>query len=325
MSHVTNDRLAHFFFASVDPMCIAGADGRFKSVNPAFVRKLGFSELELLKIPYLEFVHSDDRERTIIVARKILSGETVQEFEIRMICKDQSEVLLSWNCIRHENEILAIARDVTVQTRVAIDQAVREAERVFKAAFEQSGLGFALSDLDGHLFRLNDEFARSLNHSAAELMGRPIVEALMYSSSEFDLDQLRDGRADKVVHEYKTKFDDRSEWYLSTTSLILNPDGTPRCFLTANKNITVRKMAEERLTKSEDDFRMLAKTLPTIVWTSEGDGRVTYVNQQWFDLTNSSPHEDFNQTWANVMHPEDREPCLAKFAEAMVHAKTFRF
>ncbi len=51
-----------------DLLCIAGFDGYFRRLNPAWERTLGFTAEELLARPYLDFVHPDDREATIAEA-----------------------------------------------------------------------------------------------------------------------------------------------------------------------------------------------------------------------------------------------------------------
>jgi PAS domain S-box-containing protein len=43
MSKLQDKRLEFFFEISIDLMCIAGVDGYFKRVNPAFTKALGWT------------------------------------------------------------------------------------------------------------------------------------------------------------------------------------------------------------------------------------------------------------------------------------------
>jgi len=72
--------LERLFNLVVDPLCIAGFDGYFKQINPAWARTLGYTGDELLAQLHLDFVHPDDREPTVGAAADVSSGVTVLEF-----------------------------------------------------------------------------------------------------------------------------------------------------------------------------------------------------------------------------------------------------
>lgn len=62
------DRL---FNLSLDMLCITGFDGYFKQLNPAWSKTLGWREPELLSIPFLDFVHPEDRTVTVEAFKKL--------------------------------------------------------------------------------------------------------------------------------------------------------------------------------------------------------------------------------------------------------------
>ncbi len=62
-----------YFTLSSDLLCVAGSDGYFKSVNPAFERTLGFTPEELYAAPFVDFVHPDDRAATMAVVARMMT------------------------------------------------------------------------------------------------------------------------------------------------------------------------------------------------------------------------------------------------------------
>jgi two-component system sensor histidine kinase/response regulator len=96
-------------------LCIAGFDGYFKRVNPAWKRVLGYTEEELLSRPYVEFTHPDDRRATVTQASKLSTGEEVIYFENRYLHKDGTFRWLLWTSTPYpELQVMyAAARDIT--------------------------------------------------------------------------------------------------------------------------------------------------------------------------------------------------------------------
>jgi len=115
-----------FFELSHDLMCIAGFDGYFKTVNPAWEQALGFTREELLSRPFIEFVHPEDRPATVAEAAKLTAGEDVLSFENRYRCKDGTHRWLAWSAraVLTHKLIYATARDVTDQ-KLGEEQIVR--------------------------------------------------------------------------------------------------------------------------------------------------------------------------------------------------------
>src|SRR5688572_6165472 len=104
-----------FFTLSIDMLCIAHFSGYFKRLNPAWETTLGFTREELQSQRMFEFVHPDDRERTLDQNRRVRSGEQAVAFENRYRCKDGSYRWLLWNATADLDHqlIYSVARDIT--------------------------------------------------------------------------------------------------------------------------------------------------------------------------------------------------------------------
>jgi PAS domain S-box-containing protein len=109
-----------FFQLGLDMLCIAGFDGVFKQLNPAWEKTLGWSLAELMTRPYVEFVHPDDVEATLREAQNLRLGGITVAFENRYRKQDGSYVWLSWRATARTAEelIYAAARDVSDRKKV---------------------------------------------------------------------------------------------------------------------------------------------------------------------------------------------------------------
>ena len=106
------DRLFNY---SLDMLCVAGFDGYFKDVNPAWEKTLGWRPDELLSKPWLEFVHPDDLSATENALAELVEGQQVLMLTNRYRCRDGSYRWVSWNSfpLIDERMIIAVVRDVT--------------------------------------------------------------------------------------------------------------------------------------------------------------------------------------------------------------------
>jgi PAS domain S-box-containing protein len=115
--------MARFFDLSLDMICIAGLDGYFKKLNPAWEKALGYSREELLAQPFVEFIHPDDRAATSEVVREMDEGSDVIHFENRYRHKDGTYRWFAWKAPAvspGEDFLYATARDVTERRNDAL-------------------------------------------------------------------------------------------------------------------------------------------------------------------------------------------------------------
>jgi PAS domain S-box-containing protein len=113
------------FELSLDLLCVAGLDGWFKRVNPAFEQTLGYTARELLSRPFRDFVHPDDRESTQDALRSLGRGGELGHFVNRFQRSDGVIRWLQWSAraLPERGLVYAAARDVTDNRVLTNEQA----------------------------------------------------------------------------------------------------------------------------------------------------------------------------------------------------------
>ena len=127
------EEVQRFFSLAVDLFCISSKDGFFLRNSRSFISALGYSEADLCAVPFIEFVHPDDVNRTKDEFNFVLRGGTSRNFENRFRKVSGEYVALSWTATFDEESqrIYAAAQDVTekkIMERNLLDSRI-EAEK----------------------------------------------------------------------------------------------------------------------------------------------------------------------------------------------------
>ncbi len=71
------------------------------------------------------------------------------------------------------------------------------------------------------------------------------------------------------------------------------------------------------LAESEAKFRLLADTMPQIIWITRPDGYHEYYNQHWWDYTGLTWDQARGDGWNLLLHPDDLERSIVRWQEAL--------
>src|SRR5262245_56484318 len=81
--------------------------------------------------------------------------------------------------------------------------------------------------------------------------------------------------------------------------------------------------ARQTARESEERFRLIANTAPIMIWMSNVDKQVTYVNQRWLDFTGWPPDVPPGHRWIELIHPDDVERCGEVYVNAFDRRNRF--
>jgi len=75
--------------------------------------------------------------------------------------------------------------------------------------------------------------------------------------------------------------------------------------------------------EGEARFHTLAEAIPQIVWIANADGETTYISKNWYEMTGMPAKLGMGMDWMDMVHPDDRTPCLEKWRECVRSGETF--
>ena len=261
----TRDELRLVLDLVPDAICTAGPDGRFRGVNPAFAKTLGYSVEELLAMSYLDLLHPDDVEPTKKEVQRQQAGDPTIQFENRYRHRDGTFRILEWHATPAVGGILyAAAHDVTA--RKLVEAALRASETEFRAMFEVASIGMAQADpRTGYWLRVNQKMCAITGYSSDELLQMQIAELTHPADRQQDQELfqrvVRGEAPDYRLEKRYLRKDGIVAWVNVNMTVLRDAHGQPARTLATIEDISDRKQAETALEAANQSLQRTLQEL----------------------------------------------------------------
>jgi PAS domain S-box-containing protein len=191
-------------------------------------------------------------------------------------------------------------------------------------------------DANGGVIGVNNEAERlqSASSSTASDPGPPQARSLLAEhqffrpdGSPFPVDELPIRRAlrGETVNQEELTWGVQGEFRILSMNAapLINGAGVMDGAVGVALDVTGYKALEASLAESEARFRVIAEKSPVMIWRTDASGRCDYVNQTWIEFRGGSGDQAFTDLWADGLHPDDRDRCLAGYRDAFDRREPF--
>ncbi len=203
-----------------------------------------------------------------------------------------------------------------ISERKKAEEALRANERTLKAIFDQTFQLMGLLDPDGTVIKVNKTALDFAGIEEKDVVGKPFWETTWWKHSSELQERLRTAISRAAngelirfeVDHLKESGDIR---YVDVSIKPVRDEAGKVIFLIPEgRDITERITAEERLQKSEEDYRLLIENQTDFVVKFDNDGRLLFVSPSYCRLFSKTEEELLGKKFLPLVHEEDREPTV---------------
>ncbi|WP_286971000.1 PAS domain-containing sensor histidine kinase [Flavobacterium sp. UBA4854] len=130
------------------------------------------------------------------------------------------------------------------------------------------------------------------------------------------------------VYKYEArilKLDNSIAWIKVHGKIFFDENKEPSKMLGTVMDFTTERESQQVLMKSEKKFRLLADSMPQLIWTSDTLGNLNYFNQTIYNYSGLSKEEIEKNGWLQIVHPDDREENVKLWMESVKTGNDFLF
>lgn len=290
------------FATSLDIIIIVNFEGKLVRFNPAFTRILGWTAEDVLGKRLSHLVHPEDNVGVEQRYSQFRAGESLVQFESRMLNAAGEYVTLEWNVKPDvERGYYCVGRDVTESKRRQLELIASKAR--IETILERATDAYLAANGNWIVTRTNSKAAPILRELGQNLVGRPMWDAFPGAESgDFGLcarEVVEKGVSCEIVTYFRAL-----DAYIETHMYPFE-DGICIFF----RDVTLKHRSQEALKKTAAELREAQAIASIGSWAINLETDEVFWSDQVYDLFGFAKGE-FVPTRASMMeriYSQDRE------------------
>src|SRR5215831_7519648 len=238
-----------------DAVVSADESGAIRFANPATTRVFGYDAAELIGRPltvlmpeFMRKQHENGFRRYLATGQRHINWQGTELTGLRKNGQEfPVEVSFGETVTESGHTFTGFIRDVSARKRA--EENLRRSEQRWRAVFENSAIGVALTDMTGRFLATNSAYQQMLGYSEEELKKLTFLELTREDDAQRNwalVTELIDGKRSQfqIEKQYRRK-DGRLIWVSNNVSLVPGTEDVPEFVMALSEDITGRKQAEE--------------------------------------------------------------------------------
>ncbi len=302
-------------------MLVAEEDMSVNMANHRLDEVVGIPQEEAHKgRKWTEVVCEDELEKLkeFHKKRRDKSDDVPDEYEIRIkaVNGEIRDCLMNVSMIPGTKQSLISLIDITHRKKMM--RKLQDSERKYRDLFENANDIIFTIDFDGNFTSANTAMVNTYGFTLEEILDgniRTVVDPDYLSIAFGHIEEKLHGKTKTDPYTLLTYTKNGKSIWVEVSSRLITEDGKAAGVQGIARDVTERKLAEEKLIESVKRFRETTELLPGVICEMDFGMRLTYVNRKGLEIFGYSREEfEKGMNAKSLIHPDDIERVAQSFA-----------
>lgn len=292
---------------------ILDSDYNIYEINKSAAKILQSSRLELVGKSFTNFIHNQSQDLFYLSLVDLEENNYLHDFELQIKGAIGKRIFTSASVIKFidENQKILFRLSLIDNTdKKAVEKKLNESVNLYESLVSSISLILFRVDSESNIVYANDVFTKFFNLDKNDIIGKHVSYAFPPRLANTILsDNLLCKSMDDsltVIEEFSGVNDNHNYLQVVRTP-IHDLDGNISGIQIVMWDITEMKQAESILKNSEYKYRKLVEDSSDLFVISDGEGNISYVGENCYQITGFTSYEALNIKIYDQMHPDDKE------------------